>query len=74
MTHIYSHNPKCQKDQNTHLLNLILAQSPLLQQTLVTYLIPTVRFAGHGDGEVELVQGGDVGGYDGHHVSSLDAE
>ena len=29
---------------------------------------------GHGDGEVELVHGGDVGGYDGHHVSTLDAE
>jgi hypothetical protein len=53
---------------------MILAQSPPLQQTPATYLIPTVRFAGHGDGEVELVQGGDVGGYDGHHLSSLDAE
>lgn len=30
--------------------------------------------AGHGDGEVELVHGGCVGGYDGDDVASLDAE
>ena len=29
---------------------------------------------GHGHSEVELVHGGDVGGYDRHHVASLDAE
>ena len=50
------------------------SSSHCLQQTLTTYLIPTVRFVGHGDDKVELVQGGDVGGYDGHHVSSLDAK
>ena len=29
---------------------------------------------GHGHSEVELVHGGDVGGYDRHHLASLDAE
>ncbi|KAF5479322.1 hypothetical protein F2P56_000155 [Juglans regia] len=29
---------------------------------------------GHGDGELKLVHGGDVGGHNGHHLTPLDAE